>query len=290
MSNNSIFLVEKGKYDTIFAHRDLDGAFAAGLLLRIFPISLRFVRELSDASYAIIVEVPLAEGGEIENCLIIDHHNCSDLSSLSGNIVICNEEYLSVSSLITDIFDLEADDDILDIIDAIDSGEILGNERAMKIFLTYLINTDKISLEKLAFFVRDKKWGDFLKYFEKMYDPQRANELIQMAQEKKKDSIILAKRVAIIRYNPEDSIDSEITKLASIYLQEEGYIVISVAVKDDIVFFGKIATKSNTNLSKIYKKLRKMGMRAGGGKNVGGFKAQYRITFGEFKKLIETLL
>ena len=289
LDEEDFFLIEKTRFKGIITHRDMDGAVAAGLLSRIFQINVVFQKEVSEAKSYIIVETPLIYEGEIRDCLIIDHHMCHELSSLIGNFIICDESYPSVTQLVVDFFDLDIDEDLLRIINNIDEGNIFGDEETEKFYLAYASNYSNFSFNKIVEMVRTKNYDSIFQYLENLYDEEKVREVLANAEQKKLSAVSLGANVKLLTYDYNQDLDYVATRLASIMLQDDGFTVIVIAVKDGFVLYGLIGNKSGQNLKPIFKKLKKMGWRAGGRQNVGGFKLNRLMTVDEFLFLIKNL-
>ena len=289
LDEEDFFLIEKTKFKGIITHRDIDGAVAAGLLSRIFQINVVFQKEVSEAKSYILVETPLAFEGEIRDCLIIDHHMCHELTNLIGNFIICDESYPSVTQLVVDFFDLEIDESLIRIINNIDEGNIFEDKETERFYLAYASNYSRFSFNKIVEMVRSKNYDSIFQYLEDLYDEASAKEILTKAEQKKSKAVSLGANVKLLAYDYNQDIDYVATRLASVMLQDEGFTVIVIAVKDGFVLYGLIGNKSGQNLKPIFKKLKKLGWRAGGRQNVGGFKLNKLMTIDEFLFLIKNL-
>ncbi|MGQ4892520.1 MAG: hypothetical protein ACP6IP_08540 [Candidatus Njordarchaeia archaeon] len=284
------FQIEKNRYRGIIAHRDLDGAIAAGLISKLFPLEIEFLREVTNAEDMILLETPLGLGGKIKGCLIIDHHMCHELMGYMGNVIICDESYPSLVSLVSNFFGLSIDNKLRKIIDDIDSGNIMDSEASKKVFLAYLSNYQTFPFNKLVKLVKASDWDGVFDFFDKIYDEEKVKSIETMAAKKVNNSEKISENVILIVYDPEQDMDYAASRLASLILQDKGAIVITVAVKDGLVLYGTIATEKGINLKPIYKKFKKMGWRSGGRKNVGGFKVPHMVSLNEFKHIVSSVL
>ncbi len=284
-----LYKIEKMRFKGIITHRDLDGAVAAGLISRFFPLPINFSKEVLEANSVIIIETPIGLGGDIRDCLIIDHHMCHDLTQLMGNIILCDESYPSVSRLVLDFFDIDADPNFIELIDRIDNGEIYGNERLKKIFMAYISNIENFPFKKLSSLVREGKWENAFKLFDELYDETRVDYITEKANQLIQQAETLANNVKILVYDPDQYLDLAASRLASLMLQDKGFAVFSIAVKNGFVLYGYFASKTGLNVKKIVKKMKKIGWRAGGRKNVGGFKVYSQVSIDEFKKIVTNL-
>ena len=278
--SNHIF-IEKIEYEKIYAHKDWDGVIGGGLILRIFDIPIFFLNRVKEAKRAIIIETPFSLEAFIEESLIIDHHDCrrGPLTEVRfGNIVICDETYESVTSLIADFFDLDIPDNILFALEDIESGRISENPLAEKMFLAYVSDLANFPYENIAKSVKNGDWKKILNWIERKSASKETKVVKQIAKIKVKNAEVLVDKVFLIKYNAEDPFEAGAARLALIQLQKNVKIGITLGYKGIYAFCGMIATKhKKINLYKLFKELSRANWDAGGRSDVGGFQIPYKL-------------
>jgi len=276
------FTISRISYQKIFSHKDLDGLFGGGLILRIYEAPIAFVSRITSAQRAIIIEVPLSSTSMLDQCLIIDHHHCRNpflVSARVGNYVICDEGYASVTSLISDYFDLDVPDEILDAIDAIEEGIIEENELSNTLFVGFVTSIGKIPFNKIAQDIKNGDWDKIIKWFEKRAKSKDADMVKRLAKTKTENADILIDKVRLVLYKAQDPIEAGAARLALIMLQREANVGVILAHENQFAKKGMIATrKKRINLLRVIQYLEETGWMAGGRRDVGGFKIPEGVT------------
>lgn len=288
---NNSFLIEKIEYTQIFAHKDWDGVIGGGLILRIFNLPIKFLSQVKEAKNTIIIEVPLSFDSYLKDCLVIDHHDCKKGplgQAHFGNIVICDDKYKSVVSLIADYFELMAPENIIQALNDIESGDIDKSPLAEKMFLSYVSSISDFPYDEIANLVKMGQWDKILKWVETKSASKEAKVIKQIAQTKIKNAETLIDKVKIIEYNTEDSFDIGAARLALVQLQKQAKIGIILGKKGIYAECGIIATRrKKINLLNLFKELQKADWKAGGRTIVGGFKIPYRIEISQAKQILQ---
>jgi len=278
---NNLFL-EKINYEKVYAHKDWDGVIGGGLILRIFDLPITFLNRVDEATETIIVEVPFSPDAYIEKCLIIDHHDCkkSHLRSFHfGNHVLCDETYGSVASMIIDLFDLDAPEEILDALEYIEMGDIHSDELAYKMFISFASSITSFPFTELANYVKLGNWDRVISWIESKSSSKEAELVLEMSKRKLKESVEIIKDVELITYDTHDALDIGAARLALLDLERRAKIGIMIGLDDIYARYGIIATlKKKINLIPLFKELSQLSWQAGGRSNVGGFQITYKIT------------
>jgi len=292
LTYNSTFL-QKIEYKQIYAHKDWDGVISGGLILRIFEAPISFLNRLEKAYQSIIIEVPLSMEADIEKSLIIDHHDCKKgplRDAHFGNIVICDESYGSVASLIYDYFELDIPENILDALDDVEAGLIEENELAEKMFIAFVSSIDKFPYNNIAELVRMGKWQKILDWINQRASSKEAELVKKLAKIKAEKAEILTDRIYLIKYKADDPLEVGAARLALIHIQTHAKIGIILGTKGIYASCGILATKKKrVNLYHIFKELNLLGWNASGRSDVGGFKIGYDIHVNQAIELLRRI-
>jgi len=273
---NSTINLSRISYQKIYAHKDLDGLFGGGLLLRIYEVPIKFLSRILSARNSIIVEVPLSSMSMIENCIIIDHHYCKNpllLNVRFSNYIICDESYPSVTSLIADYFELEIPEEILSAINDIEKGIVEEGSLSGILYIGYIATMNRMPFQKIAQDIKSGNWERIIRWFEKRANSKDAELVKQLAKIKAENANILINRVRIILYKATDSIEVGAARLALIKIQEENDAGVILGYEGQFAKKGMMATKRRKiDLLKVLMYLEENGWSAGGRRDVGGFK------------------
>ncbi len=287
------FILEKIDYEKIIAHKDWDGVFGGGLILRLFNIPIIFSHRLNQARKSIIIEVPISFDAILEENLIIDHHDCkkSLLREIGlGNMIICDENYDSVASLIADLFDLEAPNELLDALECIERGEIEDFDLAKDMFIAYVASLDGFPYRTIAQYVKNKEWNKIITWIKKRSQSKEAELIKKIGKLKAKSAETLIDRVLLIKYKANDPIEAGAARLALMEIQKVANIGVALAYEGVYALRGMIATRKKYNLYRVFSELIKADWDAGGRSNVGGFRIPYQLPVNQAEEILRRAL
>jgi len=233
----------------------------------------------------IIIELDAIPFDFLHNNLIIDHRMCEEYSGVMGNIVICDNKFINSAHLISEFFDIDVDDTIIDLIFSIETSAIL-DEEIEKLACSYLINYDTLSLESILEVTEKGEWNrllNLLKNGKKTKDILSDSPYLEIS--KIKDDIVLIgyDYFKIDGYNQ--------SRFASKHFQEKGFKVILVEKFNEIVFQGYMIDLNKSAVKKISKRTKRLKIKfEKAADNVFFFRTSGSLTLKEFEHSLSSYL
>jgi len=239
-------------YTEIIAKPDLEGYVSAGMIKKLFPISVNFANSLSESTNRVIIEIDDVPLDSIHNNLIIDHRLCDEYISVMGNFIICDRKLLNSPHVISEYFDIPIDDLLLDLIFSIETSAVLEDE-IEELARTYLINHRLINTSKIIDLASKGDWIQLIKLIE------------NMERKEKEKNIEPSSGVEINKVNEETTIvgyeyysrDGYYrARYVSKILQLKGNNIFLVEMFEGKVFQGYIIGLTKSLIKKIFKKIK----------------------------------
>ncbi len=290
----------------IVSDGDLDGIFAAGLLLRglnlcgveagldsvSFPHPRNLIGMRVEGSF--LIELPPSKGLEYSGWnLLVDHHG-----GVSGLLLYRDgkvENHLmmdgaSVAEIVVKALRLELSSEALLLVDAVGKIDqaIYDSKLIEDLHKAYRLEISNPDMRvRVAGWVYKGEWRRIIEW------ATETGGKWSLVEEREKhlynNRVSLCSGIVYFTYDGYDPLDQAAMRGAMFKLEEEYKVVIAVRIEDGKPVSASIGTKQDIDLQPLFSKLAACGLSAGGRGNIGGVQVS-GLSLGNFLELVRKAL
>jgi len=290
VKSSDFFQVDAAKYRKIIAFKSWDGVISAGLFLRLFSLPVKFKKIIHFSRESIIIGVLFYIDADILGSLIIDRFDCKKpvIANIRlGNLIICEERYPSLTELISDVFNLEIDDELLNLVNKIEKSEL--DNKARKMLYSRIAYLDVFPYNEMALAISGNNSQVVWDWIEEKAESQRIAELLEKKEKILENSTEIFDGVRVMTFSVDDTLEVGAIELIIRELIGKEKLSFFVALKDERVK-GFYVISKKLDLIKLMKNLMNLGFVCGGRSNFGRCKAAEETLLKDFNEKILTAI